>query len=57
MAKIVKLVTPIIFAFANSKEVKNLVLALMERYVVSTKTSIDNEIFMAVKSAIFKPES
>ena len=57
MAKIVHLVTPIILAFANSKEVKNLVLALMERYVVSTKTSIDNEIFMAVKSAIFKPES
>jgi hypothetical protein len=53
MANIVNLLKPILFAFLESKQVKDLVIALLEAYAKSTKNNIDNTIVSIVKTKLF----
>lgn len=54
MAKIVELVKPILFAFINSPEVKNLVVALLEKYAVRTDNKVDDTVVQIVREKLLK---
>ena len=54
MSRIVELVKPILFAFINSPQVKELVCELVERYVKSTDNDIDDVIAKAVRLSLIK---
>lgn len=52
----IKLITPWILWFFNSKAVKEMVIQLLEKYAKSTDNDIDDNIVAMVKSALFPPE-
>ena len=54
MKAIIAIVKPIILQAANSRQVKELVIQLMEKYVKATDNDIDNVIFATVKAALLK---
>jgi len=54
MKFLVSVVKPIILQAAQSRQVKELVVQLMERYVKATDNDIDNVIFATVKAALLK---
>lgn len=53
MSKVVNFLKPVLFALIESKEVKQLVVELLKRYVKSTSNNIDDVIVSAVEDAIF----
>lgn len=57
MDAIVALVKPFLIKLATSAAVKNLVIALLEKYVTTTDNSIDNMVLATVKELLFKPEA
>lgn len=57
MDAFVALVKPFLIKLATSPAVKNLVIALLEKYVSTTDNSIDNTILATVKELLFKPEA
>lgn len=54
MAKVVNLVKPLLIAFISSKQVKELVCDLIDRYAKSTDNDIDDVIATTVRSALIK---
>jgi hypothetical protein len=54
MKFLVSIVKPIILQAAQSRQVKELVIQLMEKYVKATDNDIDNIIFATVKTALLK---
>jgi hypothetical protein len=54
MKFLVSIVKPIILQAAQSRQVKELVIQLMEKYVKATDNDIDNIIFVTVKTALLK---
>lgn len=54
MSKLVSLVKPLIFAAANSPQVKLLVVQLLEKYVKTTDNDIDDVIAKIVRDALIK---
>ena len=54
MAAIVELVKPLLFAFINSRQVKDLVCQLLDKYVKSTDNDIDDIIASTVRAALLK---
>jgi len=54
MAALVKLVQPIIYGAINSRQVKELVVHLLERYAKTTDNDIDDMIVRVVKDALLK---
>lgn len=54
MSKIVDLIKPILFAFINSREVKNLVIALLEKYAARTDNKIDDTVVEIVRDKLLK---
>ena len=54
MAKIVDLVKPLLFAFINSPEVKNLVVALLEKYAARTDNKVDDTVVQIVREKLLK---
>lgn len=54
MAKIVELLKPILFAFINSPEVKNLVVTLLEKYAARTDNKIDDTVVQIVREKLLK---
>lgn len=57
MDAFVSLVKPFLIKLATSPAVKNLVIALLEKYVSTTDNSIDNAILDTVKELLFKPQA
>jgi hypothetical protein len=57
MDAFVALVKPFLIKLATSEAVKNLVVALLEKYVTTTDNSIDNMVLATVKELLFKPEA
>lgn len=57
MDAIVALVKPFLIKLATSEAVKNLVVALLEKYVTTTDNSIDDMVLATVKELLFKPEA
>lgn len=56
MDAFVALVKPFLLKLATHPAVKNLVIALLEKYVTTTDNSIDNMILATVKELLFKPQ-
>jgi hypothetical protein len=56
MGAVVAVVKPILMKIATSPAVKKLVIDLLEKYVKTTDNSIDDNIVVAVKAAIFKDQ-
>jgi hypothetical protein len=56
MGAVVAVVKPILLKIATQPAVKKLVIELLEKYVKSTDNSIDDNIVVAVKAAIFKDQ-
>lgn len=54
MAKIIEFVKPLIFAFINSEEVKNLVVTLLEKYAARTDNKIDDTVVEIVREKLLK---
>jgi hypothetical protein len=54
MSAILKIVTPIVLSLFSRREVKELVVALLERYSKSTDTPIDDGIVAMVRKALLK---
>jgi hypothetical protein len=54
MSRVVKLVQPILIAFINSKQVKELVCDLIDRYAKSTDNDIDDVLAKTVRAALIK---
>ena len=54
MSKIVELLKPILFAFINSPEVKNLVVTLLENYAARTDNTIDDTVAEIVRDKLLK---
>lgn len=54
MASLVKLVQPVLFAAINSRQVKELVVHLLERYSKTTDNDIDDMIVKIVRDALLK---
>lgn len=54
MANLITLVKPILFAFLNSRQVKDLVCDILDKYVKSTDNDIDNVIAFTVRKALIK---
>jgi hypothetical protein len=52
MAKIVSLMKPILFSLMASKEVKELVIALLDRYAATTDNNIDNYVVDLVRKKL-----
>lgn len=57
MGAVVAVVKPLLLQLAANPAVKNLVIALLEKYVKSTDNSIDDVLFTTVKEALFKPQA
>lgn len=57
MEAFVALIKPFLIKLATSEAVKNLVIALLEKYVTTTDNSIDDMILSTVKELLFKPEA
>jgi hypothetical protein len=57
MDAVVAAIKPILLRIATHPSVKNLVIALLEKYVSTTDNSIDNEILNIVKDLLFKPQA
>lgn len=57
MDAFVALVKPFLIKLATSPAVKNLVIALLEKYVSTTDNSIDDTILSTVKELLFKPQA
>lgn len=56
MDAVVAIVKPILIRIATHPSVKNLVIALLEKYVKTTDNSIDDMILATVKELLFKPQ-
>lgn len=56
MDSFVALIKPFLLRIATSKAVKDLVIALLEKYVTTTDNSIDNMVLTTVKELMFKPQ-
>jgi len=54
MTPILKVITPIVLSLFSRREVKELVVALLERYSKSTETAIDDGIVAMVRKALLK---
>lgn len=54
MANIVNLLKPVLISFINSRQVKELVCDLVDRYVKSTDNDIDDIIATTVRRALLK---
>ena len=57
MDSFVAIVKPFLIKLATHPAVKNLVIALLEKYVTTTDNSIDNMVLATVKELLFKPEA
>jgi hypothetical protein len=57
MSALVSVVKPLLFSIATSPAVKNLVLALLKKYVASTDNSIDDVVYELVKDKLFTPQT
>lgn len=57
MDAFVALIKPFLIKLATSPAVKNLVIALLEKYVSTTDNSIDDTILETVKELLFKPQA
>lgn len=54
MSNLIHLLKPILITFINSRQVKELVCDLIDRYVKSTDNDIDNFIATTVRKALLK---
>lgn len=54
MTPILKVITPIVLSLFSRREVKELVIALLERYSKSTETAVDDGIVAMVRKALLK---
>ena len=54
MANLIELLKPVIFAFINSRQVKELAVQLIEKYVKYTDNDIDDIIAASVRAALLK---
>lgn len=54
MASIIELVKPLVLAFINSRQVKELVVELIDRYVKYTDNDIDDLVAKTVRAALLK---
>ena len=57
MANLIKLFKPVIIAFLTSRQVKELVCDLLDRYVETTDNDIDNLLAETVRRALLKTDS
>jgi hypothetical protein len=57
MDSFVAIVKPFLIKLATHPAVKNLVIALLEKYVTTTDNSIDNMVLETVKELMFKPQA
>lgn len=57
MDSFVAIVKPFLIKLATHPAVKNLVIALLEKYVTTTDNSIDDMVLATVKELLFKPEA
>lgn len=57
MANLIKLFKPVIIAFLTSRQVKELVCDLLDRYVETTDNDIDNLLAETVRRALIKDDS
>lgn len=56
MANLVALLKPILFALLTSKQVKDLVIELLTRYVKTTDNTIDDAVVEIVKVKLYTPQ-
>lgn len=54
LAQLVKVLKPIIMQAASSRQVKELVVQLLEKYVKTTDNDVDDVILISVKKALLK---
>ena len=54
MANLVNILKPVLITFINSRQVKELVCDLIDRYVKSTDNDIDDVIAITVRKALIK---
>jgi len=57
MGAIVDFLKPLLFALLNSKEMKEFVIELLERYSKQTDNDIDDVLVQLVKSKLLKAEA
>jgi len=57
MANLIKVFKPVIIAFLTSRQVKELVCDLLDRYVETTDNDIDNLLAETVRKALLKTDS
>lgn len=57
MANLIKVFKPVIIAFLTSRQVKELVCDLLDRYVETTDNDIDNLLAETVRRALIKDDS
>jgi hypothetical protein len=56
VSKIVELVKPVVFAFIGSREVKEFVIQLLEKYVSRTDNSVDDVAVQLIKEKLLPNE-
>jgi hypothetical protein len=54
--KVVNFLKPFLISVAESKEMKQLVVELLQKYAKSTSNNVDDLIAKAVEDAIFTPQ-
>ena len=57
MANLINVFKPVIIAFLTSRQVKELVCDLLDRYVETTDNDIDNLLAETVRKALLKTDS
>jgi len=57
MANLINVFKPVIIAFLTSRQVKELVCDLLDRYVQTTDNDIDNILAETVRKALLKTDS
>jgi len=57
MANLINVFKPVIIAFLTSRQVKELVCDLLDRYVETTDNDIDNLLAETVRRALLKTDS
>lgn len=57
MANLINVFKPVIIAFLTSRQVKELVCDLLDRYVETTDNDIDNLLAETVRRALIKDDS
>jgi hypothetical protein len=57
MKLLISSIRPILFSLLVSKEVKNLVIDLLRKYVKTTDNQVDDALVEIVKDKLFTPQS